>query len=462
VLFITRLWVLSFAALMFAPASSAKADALCVNQKAKKGCYSTIGAAVSAAKSGDSINVAQGTYREQVIINKSELSLIGSNAANTLLDASGNANGVGIYVDGMDNLTPADIAAGHLSGINEVVVQGFTVTNARFEGILVTNASHVTIRENHVTGNNTGLQPGVGRLGCPFQPAWETSEGFDCGEGVHLAAVDHSIVDGNVVDHNAGGILLSDETGPTHDVIITGNLVTENGYECGITLASHPPAPGFAANPYGVFHNIVANNEASKNGLIIPGTGVGIGLFTSPGRPNTATYANVVVGNRAIGNGHPGVALHSHLPGHNLTDNHIIGNYIAGNGADTALTGPPFNEPQSPQSPTGIDLFGVSPLTGTVVTGNVIEREGIDVAVDTPTQVEVHLNDLRGGATGVENYGSGTINATLNWWGCPGGPGAPGCSTVQGSGIVFTPWLTRPANPGEHGEGRASDDHGHH
>ena len=160
---------------------------------------------------------------------------------------------------------------------------------------------------------------------------------------MHLAAVDHSIVDGNVVDHNAGGILLSDETGPTHDVIITGNLVTENGYECGITLASHPPAPGFAANPYGVFHNIVANNEASKNGLIIPGTGVGIGLFTSPGRPNTATYANVVVGNRAIGNGHPGVALHSHLPGHNLTDNHIIGNYIAGNGADTALTGPPVS-----------------------------------------------------------------------------------------------------------------------
>ena len=31
VLFITRLWILSFAVLMFAPASSAKADALCVN-----------------------------------------------------------------------------------------------------------------------------------------------------------------------------------------------------------------------------------------------------------------------------------------------------------------------------------------------------------------------------------------------------------------------------------------------
>src|SRR4051794_13092653 len=136
VLFITRFWILSFAALMFAPASSAKADALCVNQKAKKGCYSTIGAAVAAAKSGDSIHGAPGSYREQVIINKSGLSLIGLNSSNTIVDASGNANGVGSDVDGMDSLAPADIGVGHHAGINEVVVQGFAVTNAGFEGIL--------------------------------------------------------------------------------------------------------------------------------------------------------------------------------------------------------------------------------------------------------------------------------------------------------------------------------------
>jgi nitrous oxidase accessory protein NosD len=454
-------WMLWFAAVMFA-AGSASGATLCVDQKAKQGCYLTITAALSAASSGDTINVAHGTYREQVIITKRGLSLIGANAANTFIEASGNPNGIGIYIDGLDNLSPADIAAGHLSAISEVVVRGFTVANARFEGLLANNASNITITENHVTGNNMGLLPGVGRLGCPGQPAWETSEGFDCGEGVHLAAVDHSIVANNVVDHNAGGILLSDETGPTHDVLITANLVTENGYECGITLASHPPAPGFAADPYGVFHNTVAGNDSSKNGLIIPGTGVGIGLFTSPGRPNTATYANVVVGNRAVGNGHPGIALHSHLPGHNLTDNQIVGNFIAGNGADTALTGPPFNEPQSPQAPTGIDLFGVSPLTGTLVTGNVIEREAIDVAIDTPTQTDLHLNDLRGGAIGIDNYGAGTVDARQNWWGCPNGPGAPGCSTIQGSGIVFAPWLTQPMNPSVRGEERTSGDHGEH
>jgi pectinesterase len=102
----------------------AAANTLCVNPKGTHGCYSTIAAAITAAASGDTIQVRQGTYREHVIINK-PLSLIGFNAANTIIDASGNTgNGVGIYVDGMDNLTVADIAASQLTGLSDVVVEG--------------------------------------------------------------------------------------------------------------------------------------------------------------------------------------------------------------------------------------------------------------------------------------------------------------------------------------------------
>src|SRR5262249_36648194 len=151
--------------------------------------------------------------------------------------------GVGININGLSSV----IAGG--SGISEVVVQGFTVTNVRFEGILVTNASNITVAENQVTGNNTSLIPGGGMNGCPTTPSSANSRGFDCGEGIHLNGVHHSTVVNNMVDHNAGGILLTDETGPTHHITITGNLVTENQYECGITLASHKPAAGFGLNP---------------------------------------------------------------------------------------------------------------------------------------------------------------------------------------------------------------------
>jgi parallel beta-helix repeat protein len=411
---------------------SAAANTLCVNPKGSKGCYSTIDDAVNHAASSDTIQVAHGTYREMVMIGKS-LSLIGAGPGHTIIDATGKCTVIGgydycnaIYIDGMDN-----------PGLSEVVVQGFTVANAKFEGILVTNASNVTISGSQVTGNNTGLIPVAGHSTCPGQPAWEASEDFDCGEGIHLVAVDHSTVANNIVDHNAGGILLTDETGPTHDNMIIGNLVTENPYECGITLASHRSADG--KPPYGVFHNTVAYNESTNNGLNLAGAGVGIGLSTSGGDANTQAYGNVVIGNRITGNGHPGVALHAHRAGANLTDNTIIGNYIAGNGSDSGDT--------PTAGPTGVNIHAGNSnvaLTGNVVTGNFIEHESIDVAIKTPAQIDVHLNNLSGEAVGIANLGGGTINATMNWWGCSGGPQAAGCSGVQGTGIAFAPWLTKP------------------
>jgi hypothetical protein len=75
----------------------------------------------------------------------------------------------------------------------------------------------------------------------------------------------------------------------------------------------------------------------------------------------------------------------------------------------------------------------------------VIDHEAYDLFVNTPAQVDAHLNTFLGrDAVGVDNSSSSTVNATENWWGCFGGPGAEGCTTVDGSGVLFTPWLTRP------------------
>ncbi len=447
----------AFCPLFFAEAGGpASAATICVNAKPLAGCFLTISEGISAANASDTVQVAVGTYREQVVINK-PLSLIGANTESTIIDAGGSntssgGNGIGIYVNGMDNLTPAQKLVGG-TGLSQVVVQGFTVVNAQFEGILVTNAANITIVENHVTGSNTGLQVPTNPGGCPFIPPWETSEGFDCGEGLHLAAVHHSTVAHNVVDHNAGGILLTDETGPNHDNLITGNLVTQNGYDCGITLASHRPPTnlGFGSNPavaFGVFGNTIADNESTQNGLLVSGNGAGVGIFTSPGPPafatmQTAAYDNVVIGNRVIGNGQPGVAMHAHKAGAILTGNLIAGNYISGNGADIADNATP--------APTGINIdggaSGVS-LSGNTATGNLIENQTVDIAVRTEatTQIDVHLNDLLGTQIGVLNQGAGAVNATQNYWGCPTGPGTPGCSAASAN-VTIASSLRQRFNP---------------
>jgi nitrous oxidase accessory protein NosD len=415
------------AAVLCEPAAGAT---LCVKPGGKSGCFATIGAAVAAAAPNDTILVAQGTYKEQVTITK-PLSLVGANLENTIIDATGDATG--IFINGT--------ASAPNSGVTDVTVTGFTVENANFEGILVSNASNVTIAKNEVVNNDKALDAATGS--CPGIPAFETNEGFDCGEGIHLTGVDHSIISGNVSEKNAGGILLSDDTGATHDNLIADNVVQDNPFDCGITLASHSPATiTHAGLPLGVFHNTVRGNTSSGNGLGVSGAGAGVGLF-APG-PGNKTYGNVVIDNSLTGNGLPGVTMHNHAsfptaPPVDLNDNVIVGNRISGNLADT--------EDAATPGPTGINIYSVAPVTGTVISGNRIDDEEIAVAVKTPSLVELHLNDFEAGEgdTGVDNLGTGAVNATENGWGCSGGPTAPGCASASGA-VVFTPWLTKPAS----------------
>ncbi len=414
-------------------ATSAAAANLCVNPNAKSGCYKTIGAAVSAAKPGDTINVAPGRYAEDVHIVQ-PVSLIGAGAGWTVINAKGLANGVFIDgINGASTITPGS------NTLTNVTVTGFTVQNANFEGILALNASNVTLWANLVQGNDRALDIAKGE--CPGIPEFETNEGDDCGEGIHLLGSDHSTVINNTVQNNAGGILLSDDTGPTNANVIQHNEVRYNVYDCGITMASHTPATVTgSSSPFGVFDNTVADNESADNGIKVPGSGAGVGLF-APG-PHNANYGNVVVGNRLIDNGAGGVAMHNHAPTHNiiLRDNVITGNYIAGNGADPDV---------GTTGPTGISLLGTTTATGILITLNQIENEAVDIAINnavgTGDVVVAHLNNLVGrNAVGLDNLGKSVVDATQNYWGCANGPGARGCTSVKGSNVTTAPFLTRP------------------
>ena len=414
----------------------AVAATLCVNPRASSGCMATIGAAVAAASPGDTIQVARGTYKEDVTITKS-LSLVGQDHQQPVIDASGLPNG--IFVDGRSGAPGA--------GVANVLISGFTIRNAKFEGILVVNASDVTIVGNHVHDNNQSLDIAAGA--CPGIPAFETNEGDDCGEGIHLIATSLSSVVGNESAYNSGGILLSDETGATRDNLISGNNVHDNPYDCGITMASHGPATTViptAKVSFGVVHNTVAHNVSEHNGYQVPGAGAGVGIFAPS--PGTTAARNVVLDNDLFNNGMPGVALHNHAappmaPPVDLNGNVIVGNHFSGNAADTADAATP--------GPTGINIYSVAPIHGTVISQNVFDNEAVDVAFKAPTGLlSVHFNDFGTHKVGIDNLGAGMINATENWWNCPAGPGGDRCATVVGSGVTSSPSLSSPFDGGFH------------
>ena len=131
--------------------------------------------------------------------------------------------------------------------------------------------------------------------------------------------------------------------------------------------------------------------------------------------------------------------MHSHTSGQQLNDNIIAANTISNNGPDTGDAGTPGT--------TGIDVFGVSTITGTIVAENTMSSQDVALVAHTPGEVDASLNNLlaSGLNLGVANIGLGPVDATENWWGCSKGPGGQGCTTLSGLGALivrFTPWLT--------------------
>jgi hypothetical protein len=313
----------------------------------------TIGYALTSASPGSTVRVGAGTYAEQVSIT-SRVNLVGSHA---VIDANGLNGGIqplaGMGIVGYGVLVFGPGAAG-------TRVSGFTVENATGEGILVAATSHVTIAQNLLQHNDRGVGTAL-TLECQDQGPIPG----DCGEGLHLMGVTWSHVTGNVVQHNVGGILVTDEVGPSAHNTISWNTSRWNLEDCGITLPSHNGAA--TTNPAlgGVYNNLVTHNVSLGNG------GAGVGMFAP--FPGTASYNNTVSYNTLVGNGEAGVAIHAHAPGQYVSGNVIVHNRVSGNGID----------PDSGSgATTGIALFSaVVPVSVTVAMNTVAnEHWGIFIA----------------------------------------------------------------------------------
>jgi hypothetical protein len=74
----------------------------------------------------------------------------------------------------------------------------------------------------------------------------------------------------------------------------------------------------------------------------------------------------------------------------------------------------------------------------------VILKEMVGIAVKTDSVVGANLNDFINPEIGIDNLDGGAVNAGLNWWGCAGGPPAPGCAAISGVNISYLPILNKP------------------
>jgi len=359
------------------------------NRSCRSARFRTIQSAVNAAHPGDKVFVCPGTYREQVVVSK-PLSLVGLHAT---IDEAGVRPGLKLTIPGLGRQT---IYAAVVLLYSRIGLSGFKVTGAQGEGVLAAGLrqvlSGISITHNAVVHNDLG--GGVPPASSYFECAAMGQAPGDCGEGVHFTAVAYSQITDDYIADNSGGVLMSDDTGPTHNNLVADDIVTHNSSDCGITVPGHNPnalnsrgqrQPRVA----GVYDNVIRHNIVTYNGL----RGGGAGVLFANATAGTASYDNLVTGNYIAFNGLSGVTMHAHTirPGQHedLSGNTIIGNRIGRNN----LRGDPLDSPASPKDlrTTGVLVFSGGTRVRVIIARNLISRNFYGIWLSRP----VHVHGLR-------------------------------------------------------------------
>ena len=229
----------------------------------------SIQGAVDAASDGDTIIVHDGTYTENVDVNK-RLTIRSENGfASTTVQAQSASDHV------------FEVTA------NYVNISGFTVTGAtdRCSGIFLSyRVNHCNIFDNNVTNNKQGIY-----LFSSNNNTITSNIASNCDTGIYLYSSSHNTVTNNIASNcDTTGISLSSSSHNT----VTNNIASNNTYD-GFRLSSSS-------------HNMLTNNTANSNNEH------GIFLFPS------SNY-NTLTSNIASDNNEHGICLYS--SSHNTVTN---------------------------------------------------------------------------------------------------------------------------------------------
>ncbi|HEX9004059.1 MAG TPA: hypothetical protein VGB07_29375, partial [Blastocatellia bacterium] len=368
--------------------------------------FDTIAGALGAAASGNTINVASGTYNTpQVLINKS-LTITGAGAATTFI----NGGNTPIASAGLVRIDLPEADTGNVS------FTGFTISNPGLTGGSryhmfakpVSPLSTITISNNKLTGVNSS-DYGI------YSDRPRGTVVFDHNELTNMAfnpiLIEHALGSTNVHHNTISGnssTAYFNMTYSANDVTalqrVADNTITASSASA-ITFNS-----GFGSST-GKFTNVeITNNVITQLGGGTNRSGISL--------TNSAT----------TGNG-PAAAIENPV---------ITGNSITGN--DTATS-------------NGIRLRGLV-INASIKGNNVRDVDkgfsGEVINGHSATGTQANFNSFVSNVSGFVWDGTAAVNAENNWWGCNFGPGTggAGCSgtpnAIGGVGVAMVdanPWL---------------------
>ena len=344
------------------------------------GAFLTITHAISVASSGDTIQVANGNYTENVVINKS-LILNGQNSDTTVVIGSlavssstvtisniqfKNSSGVAVGT-GLSSITFTNVKSDSSAGDGAVFnnVSGVTITNSRFSynnnnGLKLLSCSNVTL--TNVTANSNGRG------------------GVTNGNGISLYGVATATVTNANASSNARHGLSISASGNSN-IIISGGTFNSNG-----------------TNPQG-----------------LDGSGGGINIYANSFTVSGVTVSGTVL---ADSNKTAGILLFSENSSSNITNINVSGSVtLAGNGGAGAVV---YGRSSSISLSATFNRAAVTGAAGVLIVG----RD--NAGADSPTGVTIsnstftgydsttasYAISLGGTITGNTRIGTSSVTAT--------------------------------------------------
>ena len=261
---------LLFSLIAVAGTGTAAAATLCVNPGGTGGCYSSIQAAINAANpaGGDTINVAAGTYNENVTINKS-LTLQGANA--------GVSAGANPGTRGAESI----INGGIKISASNVIIDGFQIQGGYLDSdapscgiyILANYGGH-TISNNKFPGPGTSITSRGILFGYTISGVTvKDNEISNWLSGVYINPSSNLLFDGNYIHGNTAGI---GSDGISNMTVQNNNFTNNSSEGWG--------AGTVGANVQGHNNNFVGNGAGINNygGQVIDATNNWWGDPTGP------------------------------------------------------------------------------------------------------------------------------------------------------------------------------------
>jgi len=393
--------------------------------------FSTIQAAVTHASAGDTISVAAGTYTGGPFPDLGQTGVAGDGAL-VVIDKS--LTLIGEPTDGTPGLTlnnhpilngGAQVGNGFTikAGVSNVTIEGFEVTNfAQGTGLGgqgsavfawgLTSITNVTVRDNHFhdTEGNGVL---VGNEGQVLHSGWTVQD--------------------NLIKDTTGTAPI--ELTNTSNSTVTGNdiSVTAASNAIGIVIDAQSHS-GTSPNPSTV---TVSNNTFTGPfgraifllSIVFNGTGAPVlsNVTVGPNNQVIDTTTNSIRGVwlrtlDLVGSGNPTTS--------NLT---IDSNTLDGYEDAVQIT-----EGGGPHGTITITNNQIINSTGS--SSGIHVTSGTSAANITASNNTITNNNL----LGINNEGTGTLNAENNWWGAadgPGGPAGPGSGDGVSTNVDFDPWI---------------------